>query len=87
MNRSRHWKKSASNFGNPRKNQTDWKRLRSENYAEHSKIQNSLKWPRISREIFDARGGLCVETELVSGIMQKLYSDPEIDGHIVKTPL
>ncbi len=42
---------------------------------------------RISREIFDARGGLCVETELVSGIMQKLYSDSEIDGHIVKLAL
>lgn len=38
---------------------------------------------RIAREIFNTRGGLCIETGLVSEIMQKLYSDSEIDSHIM----
>ncbi|MBI5413147.1 hypothetical protein HZA42_02235 [Candidatus Peregrinibacteria bacterium] len=42
---------------------------------------------RIAKEALGTRGGLCVEDELVSEILQKLASDSDIDSHIVKLAL
>ncbi|MEK7523518.1 MAG: sigma factor-like helix-turn-helix DNA-binding protein [Patescibacteria group bacterium] len=42
---------------------------------------------RIAKELLQAHGGLCVEDELVSEILQRLSTDAEIDSHIVKLAL
>lgn len=42
---------------------------------------------RIAKELLAIHGGLCKEDQLVSEILQKLYSSSEIDAHIVKLAL
>lgn len=42
---------------------------------------------RIAHELLADHGGLCNEDQLVSEILQKLYSESEIDAHIIKLAL
>lgn len=42
---------------------------------------------RLGKEILGARGGLCLESTLVSEILQKLSSTSDLDSHIVKLAL
>lgn len=42
---------------------------------------------KIAKEILASHGGLCAESGLVSGILQRLYSDSEVDSHIIKLAL
>ncbi|MEK9132482.1 MAG: sigma factor-like helix-turn-helix DNA-binding protein [Patescibacteria group bacterium] len=51
---------------------------------ENTKLAEIAK---LSKEIIAAHGGLCVEDELVSEILQRIYSDSEVDSHIIKLAL
>lgn len=42
---------------------------------------------RIAKEVLTSRGGVLVESDLVSEILKKLFSDAQIDAHIVKLSL
>lgn len=42
---------------------------------------------RIAKEILEVRGGVCVEDELVTEILQRLSTETPIDGHIVRLAL
>lgn len=51
---------------------------------ENTKLAEIAK---LSKEIIGAHGGVCVEDELVSEILQRIYSDSEVDSHIIKLAL
>lgn len=42
---------------------------------------------KITKELLNSEGGLCVEDELISNILQRLSSDSDIDAHIIKLAL
>lgn len=42
---------------------------------------------RIAKELLGSYGGLCGEEKLTSEILKRLYSNSEIDGHIIKLAL
>lgn len=42
---------------------------------------------RIAQDLLVLHGGICVEDELISEILQKIYSNASVDAHIVKLAL